>query len=284
MKTKRIAVLMTVYNRKKVTLNCLKRLYEQIVPTDCQIDVYVTDDGCTDGTPETIKRLFPQVFIINGNGKLFWNHGMIKAWEAAVEKYDYDFYLWLNDDTELYEDSINRLIDNSIKCKHEALLVGTTCSSKDEMKYTYGGRYCNKPIISPSDTDFISCDEINGNVVLIPKYIYNKIGMNDPTFFHSRGDFDYSLRAKKYGLNVFVSPGLYGICDRHDFSYKWFDPKYSIKQRFKLYFSKYGFYARHEFLFVWRHFGILRAIIQYIKGIVHVLFPSLWNHIKAYVS
>ena len=46
------AVLLTVFNRKDKTLQCLSRLFDQLPVEDLQIDVFQTDDGCTDGTAE----------------------------------------------------------------------------------------------------------------------------------------------------------------------------------------------------------------------------------------
>lgn len=75
---KRIAVLLTVFNRKEQTLLCLQRLQDQPSPEEFKIVTYLTNDGCTDGTPEAVRREFPDVHIINGDGNLFWNRG-IKA-------------------------------------------------------------------------------------------------------------------------------------------------------------------------------------------------------------
>ena len=73
---KHIAVLMTVYNRREKTLKCLRNLFNQRIPTDFSLDVYLTNDGCKDGTPEALRSEFPQVRIIEGDGSLFWNRGM----------------------------------------------------------------------------------------------------------------------------------------------------------------------------------------------------------------
>lgn len=80
-----LAVLLTVHNRKTKTLKCLQQLYTQIPIKGYQVDVYLTDDGCTDGTPEAISQEFPQVHIIHGDGKLFWNRGMYTAWQEAAK-------------------------------------------------------------------------------------------------------------------------------------------------------------------------------------------------------
>ena len=59
---KTIAVLLTVFNRKDKTLECLKHLYVQNgIGVHYDIEVYLTDDGCTDGTPEAVNSLFPYV-------------------------------------------------------------------------------------------------------------------------------------------------------------------------------------------------------------------------------
>ena len=68
-----IAVLMTVHNRRDKTLSCLDSLYSEDLPASITMDVYMTDDGCTDGTSDAIHAAFPAVRIIHGDGTLFWN-------------------------------------------------------------------------------------------------------------------------------------------------------------------------------------------------------------------
>ena len=81
-----ISVLLTVYNRKEITINSLKTLFT-LIKNDSQnnYDVYMTNDGCTDGTEKLVKQLYPKVNIINHNGNLFWSRGMNLAWETAIK-------------------------------------------------------------------------------------------------------------------------------------------------------------------------------------------------------
>ena len=44
---KRIAALLTVYNRCDTTLRCLRELEKQKLPQGFIVDIYLTDDGCT---------------------------------------------------------------------------------------------------------------------------------------------------------------------------------------------------------------------------------------------
>ena len=39
-----VAVLLTVYNRKKQTLRCLSDLYKQTLPDNTNFEVFLTDD------------------------------------------------------------------------------------------------------------------------------------------------------------------------------------------------------------------------------------------------
>ena len=93
-----IAVLMTCHNRVNSTLECLAHLYEQTALDRVVLSVYLVDDGSSDGTGEQVHERFPDVNVLKGDGSLFWNGGMHRAFGEAL-KVGFDYYLWLNDDT-----------------------------------------------------------------------------------------------------------------------------------------------------------------------------------------
>jgi len=119
------AVLLTCFNRKEKTLSCLESIYAQSNKEGFTLKVYLVDDGSTDGTSEAVKKNFPQVNVIKGDGTLFWNGGMRVAFSKAMEN-EHDYYLWLNDDTFIYPDSLKILIETSksIKLKKELWILG----------------------------------------------------------------------------------------------------------------------------------------------------------------
>ena len=49
------------------------------------------------------------------------------------------------------------------------------------------------------------CELINGNIVLIPRYVYQQVGTNDPYFQHAIGDNDYGYRVIEAGLKKYGS-------------------------------------------------------------------------------
>lgn len=147
---KSIAVLLTVFNRKEKTLQCLGNLYKQLPIQGYSVDIYLTNDGCTDGTPEAIAQKFPEVEIIHSKGNLFWNRGMYTAWKEATKRKEYDYYLWLNDDTFLFDNTLNKLLLHSKQTHQQAIIVASICSSQRN-ETTYSG-HTSKGKITPNGT------------------------------------------------------------------------------------------------------------------------------------
>ena len=273
---KSIAVLLTVHNRKEKTLECLSYLYQQKIPEGYYFDVYLTNDGCTDGTPEAVKQHYPSVNIINGDGNLFWNRGMYKAWEAASSRQNYDYYFWLNDDTTLKENALSILISSSELKNDESIIVGTTVSTKDSKRITYGGRTKNTGLLKPSK-ELIFCEFFNGNIVLIPNFVFRIVGTNDFIYRHALGDFDYGLRAGKLGVKSYIAPEILGECDEHESLSTWCNPKQPFNKRWKAFRQPTGHNPEEFFIFEKRHKGILIAIFHYITNHLRVIMPTLWK-------
>lgn len=275
--TKQIAVLLTVFNRKKQTLTCLDRLFKQEIPDGYALKVYLTDDGCTDGTAQAVLEQFPRkVNIIQGDGTLFWNRGMYKAWNVAAKDYDFDYYLWLNDDTFIYDGGIARLLSESERYEDKAIVVGSTCAVGNPSKITYGGWQNGKIITDIESRQW--CDEINGNIVLIPKYVYGILGTNDPYFRHAAGDTDYGLRAKEARVGCFIGKGIFGECDLHERPTVWMDPSQPFKKRWKNFFSPLGNNPFEFFYFKKKHKGIVAACITFCSMWIHFFFPWFWPY------
>lgn len=270
-----IAVLITCHNRKQKTLECLRYLSEQKNVKVVQIDIFLVDDGSTDGTSDAIKIQFPKVHIIKGDGNLFWNQGMNVAWQEA-SKLNPDFYLWLNDDTFLFENSLSSLLVTSGKKNNQAIIVGTTKSEVSGL-LTYGGRRESIDLIEPG-ADLDECFHFNGNVVLIPKSVFQKVGYLDNTFHHAIGDFDYGLRARKQNVKLFVSCVIIGTCERHHSFPKWCQAEIPFKQRLAtLYTSTCDCNPKQIFIFNNRHYGLLKAVSSIISVHLRLLFPTFWN-------
>ena len=274
---KHIAVLMTCHNRCDTTLACLQALYQQ----DAIFDVFLVDDGSSDGTSDAVKTNYPAVKIFEGDGNLFWVGGMRLAFSEAL-KDGYDYYLWLNDDTILDSNALPNLLNT-----HQCLVKGGHLNSivvgsvRDPLtgKLTYGGRARSsrrwdrklepvEPGLEP-----IECDTMQGNCVLIPHSVAEKVGNIDAAFIHNLGDLDYGLRACKLGCSVWVAPGYAGSCSQNSVRGSWADTNLTLSKRLKRAFEIKGFPPQAWAVFLKRHSGsfwyihwlrpYLRAVIGY---------------------
>ena len=278
MSKKIIAVLITCHNRRNKTLSCLKSLYNISLPQDYEINVFLVDDGSTDGTSEAVKSEFPIVNLIQGTGDLYWNRGMHLAWKTAVENYKYDFYLWLNDDVILFNNSLETLLQTSDEYK-DAIIAGSMCA-KDIKTLTYGAYNKEHRLIEPTEV-VQECTKINGNVVLIPDSVFNVVGNLNPKYPHTIGDYDYSLRASKYGFRSFITPGFIGICEANPSLPKWCLPEVSISNRIKSLYSPLGnSHPYYYFIFEKEHYGIGVAIKHFFSIHLRLFFPKLWKLMK----
>lgn len=273
---KTIAVLLTVFNRKEKTLQCLENLYKQIPVNGIKVDVYLTNDGCTDGTPEAVAENFPQVNIIHADGNLFWNRGMHLAWEIAAKEKDYDWYLWLNDDTFLKNDAISKLVTlSNNNSKKPNIIIGATKSSSTD-KLTYGGRH-NKIGIPPCNGKPHQVDTFNGNIVLISKEAFLLNGNLDYYFSHSKGDIDYGLRAMKNGILMLQCGDVLGVCDEHTSLDKWCNPNIPFLQRIKLLHQPNGMPPKETFHLERKHYGLFPACIHFCSIYIRCILPQLWK-------
>ena len=217
----RIAVLITCHNRREKTLACLDAL--TAANSDrFDIQVFLVDDGSTDGTGDAVRARFPEVKLIQGDGNLYWNGGMRRAHAAAMVQ-PFDFMLWLNDDTYLFPETLTTLMATYravvADTGTESIVLGTTCDLSRE-KPTYGGlkrytffqRLTYAYVLVAPQTTPVEVETMNGNCALIPATIARALGNLDSAFTHALGDWDYGFRARAAGYRIWITPGYAGIC------------------------------------------------------------------------
>lgn len=272
-----IAVLLTCHNRKETTRTCLKRLFE--IRSD--IDVYCVDDNSTDGTAQMITVEFPQVTLIEGDGNLFWSRGMRLAWVTAREKKEYDFYFWLNDDLELYANAFDELLACSHSEKDKAVITGLV-EEKTSHEAIYGGSDAAKRLIA-ANGKLNEVMFLNGNFVIVPRYVFDKIGFLDKHFHHDLGDVDYGLTAKEHDMHVYTSRCYIGSTDAALRS-KHMRIRMSdvnIIKRFKRLYSPLGSNPFITFYFKRKHQGFIGALIYFLYlHIINLLPDAVWDKVS----
>ena len=261
-----IAAILTCFNRKEKTRKCLESLF-RILP-DC--DVYITADGSTDGTNEMLHKYFPQVYVVSGNGNLFWSRGMYSAWKEAV-KDEYDYYLWLNDDIELYPFFFEELME-CCQQKGGACIITGLIENFERTAILYGGSDEKKVLLQANGFPQ-KVTHMNGNVVLIPRAVVDRIGIMDPKLHHDLGDVDYGLSAIEHGIAVYTTRRPVAAGYSNDFCRvrKW---GVSLSQRLKKLNSPLGSPPSINFYFRKKHFGLLNACVYWCYLYVLNILPD----------
>ena len=270
-----IAALLTCHNRKEKTLNCLYSLLSII----SNIDVFLVDDGSTDGTSTEVTKYYPQVKIIKGSGNLFWSRGMYTAWKEAM-KYDYEYFLWLNDDVELYPYFLEELLECNKQNGDNCIITGLI-ENFEKTTILYGGSDENKTLIQANGLPQ-KVTHMNGNVVLVPKSVVDEIGIMDPKLHHDLGDVDYGLTAIENGINIYTTRRPIAAGYSNDFCRvrKW---GVSLRQRFKKLKSPLGSPPAINFYFRKKHYGLFNACAYWCYLYVLNILPdcvvkSIWGN------
>jgi GT2 family glycosyltransferase len=282
----KIAVLITCFNRKQKTLNCLSSFYASTFPENFVFDLYLVDDGSTDGTSEAIRNEFPEVIIIAGSGNLYWAGGMRRAFEVAHERKPYNSYLLLNDDVTLHIDFFSRILQTQNHCldiyKKGGIYSGSTIDLKSGLT-SYGGSFLFKGVnnidyklLQPNNYPQ-PCHLTNANILFVEREVIEKIGFLGEQFIHGIADFDFSLRAYKAGFPVYITSGFCGYCT-DDHGNNWSDSK-SLKQRIEYLKSPLGLSCKEYLFYIKRHFP-KELPLSVIKLWLKTLFPFYLRFFK----
>lgn len=276
-----VVVLMACHNRREVTVRCLRSLAAQAGP-GLSVRVVLTDDGSTDGTAGAARNEWPGIHLIQGDGTLFWARGMALAASVAGH---YDFLLWLNDDVVLDPGALTRLlgVHRSLAGRQEKLLVVGALRDPFSGAVTYSGvtrSSSRHPLrftqVVPAGTP-VPADTMNGNLVLVPRNVAKCIGQIDGRFRHGMADFDYGLRARALGCEIWVAPETLGTCARNPPRQGWTNLSLPVATRWRLMCSPKGLPPRSWLRFTRRHAGSMWPVYwlsPYVRFLVGAMLAG----------
>lgn len=292
--TMRIAVVITVFNRIEQTVQCLNRLFESVGQlNNIELKVFLTDDGSSDGTQTIIRKAYPEnkVKILQGTGQMFWNAGMIHAWNAAIQEGGWNGYLWLNNDTMVFDNLWQEIMDadefSNQSFGQSGIYVGSTCD-ETKTKLTYGGfhfinRWTLKDKFVIPDGTFQQCQCAHGNIVFVSRNVVDSEGVFCDKYVHSGGDHDYTFLAQKHGFPLLVLRNFVGQCN-NDHSKKIGSDFENLPLKERLHFLKSprGFNLNNTLLFQRRCFPY-RYPFVFFMGYFRAFLPGLYYRIYSFL-
>lgn len=285
---------MTIFNRKEKTLACLESIYKGISSDpDIDFELWITDDGSTDNSSEAIKSTFPTETIrfIQGDGNLFWNGGMIAAWEAAISHGGYDGYLWLNNDV-IVLDNVWRELKEADKYSvseygRRGIYVGSL-QDMDQTRFTYGGFiFVNKftlkdEYVIPNGA-FQTCECAHGNITYVSSEVVESQGIFCKDYIHGGTDHDYSYLAHKAGFPLIVLREYVGLCDNDHKGSNVILADLKLSDRIAFLKSPHGLNLHNTLLFQKRCFP-WRLPFAWVTGYAKAIFPGITYKLRSIIN
>lgn len=206
MNRRSVLAIVLNFNGREVTLDTLDSLSRT---EHRPFDVLVVDNGSTDGSPDAIDKVWPdveQVVVPENRGPAAGlNIGL-----AHARRRDDEYVLVLNNDIEVAADMVGEMVD-AAESDPRIGCVGPKSyywSDRDRL-WSAGGILRFKESVTRErgmgkidrgqfDRD-ATVDYINGCAMLIPRRVLDAVGPFDPTYFLSVEDADWCVRMKKAG-------------------------------------------------------------------------------------
>src|SRR5437773_318747 len=214
-----VGIVTAVYNRREITLQCLRSL-ARIDRSGLDIHITVVDDASTDGTGEAIRREFPEVELITGSGDLWFTEGTNVGVRAALRRGP-KYILMMNDDQVFDARFLRSMIDTAEKYPHS--VVGPILLLWDQPHKifqtspvwdTFGGgwRHWSHQTVWTVPERPWKVDLIVGNCVLVPAEAIRECGLMDSKHFPNFGDAEYTPRLKRASWQLLIDPRARVFC------------------------------------------------------------------------
>lgn len=100
----KLSIVILCWNDLKVIGDCLRSLYG--ATRDTEFEVIVPDNGSTDGSPEFVRRSFPDVRVLENGANL----GFAKGNNTGIRASQGELILILNPDTVVHDGALDRLV------------------------------------------------------------------------------------------------------------------------------------------------------------------------------
>ena len=105
-----LAVIIVSWNVRDLLMACLRSLQADLERADLTADIWVVDNGSTDGTPEAVARDFPAVRLIARRDNPGFAAANNQALRAALDASPPRYFWLLNPDTEVLPGATAALI------------------------------------------------------------------------------------------------------------------------------------------------------------------------------
>ena len=192
-----------------------------LTSTGVTFEVYVVDNGSSDGSPEMVERDFPTVHLIRNDS----NRGFAAANNIAIKLAAGRHVLLLNPDTVVQPNTLRNMI-GFLDVQKDAGICGPNIRFPDGRFQSCGYRFPtllgevrqsknldkalrqifgNEPPLHMASAPF-EADWVDGACLMIRREVIDQIGPLDEQYFLYAEELDWCFSARKAGWAVYALP------------------------------------------------------------------------------
>ncbi|OGK17800.1 hypothetical protein A2866_05560 [Candidatus Roizmanbacteria bacterium RIFCSPHIGHO2_01_FULL_39_8] len=201
MNSKKISVIILTFNGLNFLKSCLPTIRKQ---TYKNFEIIIVDNHSTDDTLEFVSKNFPGARIVRNKA----NYGFPKGNNIGAKKAKGDYLFFLNNDTELFPDTLEQLIK---AYRPKSLLSPYQIPARNKKLQGRAGAGMDIfgfPFVDQDDLDKTKFFYADGAGLFIERADFFAIGMFDEELFFFQEDIDLSWRARIFGYNVIPCPKI----------------------------------------------------------------------------
>jgi GT2 family glycosyltransferase len=208
-----VVAVVVNWNGRDLLSACLETLLASTYP---RLRILVVDNASTDGSRELLRETFPAVGLIENHENMGYAAGANAGIGVALAE-DADYVLLLNNDLEIAEDAISRLVETAAS-RPDAAFIGPLIyyhdppdliwSAGGEVSYWTGNiRHVGIRERDRGQHERVSeVDYLTGCAVLASARAISDVGLLDEDYFMYNEDTDWCARALRGGYSVLLDP------------------------------------------------------------------------------
>ncbi|MBC8413739.1 MAG: glycosyltransferase family 2 protein [Nitrospira sp.] len=221
-----LSVAIVNWNTRELLSDCLSSIYDKTQSLD--FDVWVVDNGSTDGSVEMVKQKFPEVLLLENTKNL----GFSKANNQVLRKNKSRYVLLLNSDTILLDNALKTLVD-LMDSHPDAGASGCQLLNADGSLQLSAGRFpglwsilfggeifnnlyrkvfknsrffAEYGLSEEEHMHFQEIDHVKGCCLMLRQSVLEKTGLLDEDIFMYFEEIDLCFQIKKTGAKVLYTP------------------------------------------------------------------------------
>lgn len=202
----KVFVIILNYNGIETLEECLNSVFKSNYNN---FEVVVVDNDSKDGSFEIAKQNFARAYFIKNSANVGFAQGNNVGIRFALEKFA-DMIFLLNNDAVVKPTTLTTLVKEAVKYPDAGILSPLILDGNLNIWFA-GGKIDWKKMrtlhIQDKSKDLpYESEYLSGCAIIIKKEVFKKIGLFDERYFLYYEDADFSLRARKNGYKLLITP------------------------------------------------------------------------------